>query len=130
MSKCKTCGTPSTYIKGVRKLREQLSKQNSIGAFQKTVIKNLETDLGAIRKQNTSLVNKLHRLEAKYKQIAEEVEVARRKEKMLAKLEENLAKKIEKASEEVIKEHKKRARAEERLLKIRRAAKNLYGMTK
>ena len=130
MKNCESCGVPSTYIKGVRKLREQLSKQNSIGAFQKTVIKNLETDLGAIRKQNTSLVNKLHRLEAKYKQIAEEVEVARRKEKMLAKLEENLAKKIEKASEEVIKEHKKRARAEERLLKIRRAAKNLYGMTK
>ena len=130
MSKCKTCGTPSTYIKGVRKLRDKLETSKETLSFQKTVISDLKKDLKEATAKNTTLENALVRLKTKKIEISEEVEKLRKKSAMLERLEAKLKKDIEKAHGLVWKEQEERARLHDRLKHIRKAARDLYGITK
>lgn len=130
MNNCSSCGTPSTYIKGVRKLRDKLSLVTEKYSFQKTVISDLKKDLKDALARNTTLENSLVRLKQKKEEISEEVQALRKKEAMLVRLDKKLERDMEEARELAWKEREERARLSDRLAKIRSAARDLYGITK
>lgn len=130
MNNCSSCGTPSTYIKGVRKLRDKLSSVKEKNSFQKVVISDLKKDLKDALARNTTLENSLIRLKQKKEDISEEVQALRKKEAMLVRLEKKMERDMEEARELAWKEREERARLSERLAKIRSAARDLYGITK
>lgn len=130
MNNCSSCGTPSTYIKGVRKLRDKLSSVKEKYSFQKVVISDLKKDLKDALARNTTLENSLVRLKQKKEEISEEVQALRKKEAMLVRLDKKLERDMEEARELAWKEREERARLSDRLAKIRSAARDLYGITK
>ncbi len=93
MSNCSLCGTPSTYIKGVRKLRDQIKKLKSGKKNQNLLVDSLRKEMTALKKQNTAQANKLHRLTNKYNKLKEDAAIAEKKSAAAQRSQNQLKKK-------------------------------------